>query len=333
MFPVKKVPILSLPGRVFLGLMLLLVCEPAGAQGSAVIEGYVRDRHGKVVSGVVVVLKGSGGVPVDRTHTDHEGHYIFSQIGSGIFFVSVEPEGGNSTESRMVQFQREETDPHRREDFVLDSVGGGLATGALNEPLFIQQVPLEAEQVYQKGVENLKNNRRDAALADFEGSVIKFPTYFAALRNIGLEYMQRGDAVKAGNACQRAVAVNKNSSSTRFCLGWAYYQAEKLDDASRELNEAAKLNPRAAESYWFLGMTEVERKQWAAAEQAFLSFGKLHPQNDRPLLHLYLTSVYDSLGRPREAARSLETYLKAVPEKDRTAKLKQLLAQLRRKAT
>ena len=300
------------------------------AQGRGVVEGYVRDRQGKALSGITVILKASGGMQVDRASTDNEGHYIFSQINAGQYHVSVEPEG-MQPEVRQVQMVAEENEPHRREDFVIE--GALLPTGgvAVGEPTFAQQVPKEAQDAYQKGVEHMKGKRRDEALAQFEEALAKFPNYFDALRSAGFEYMQRNDIAKAGNACMRAASVNRASASARFCLGWAYYQAEKLDDASRELTESGKLNPRAAEPFWFLGMTEIERKQWAAAEQAFATYRQLHPRDDRPMLHMYLTSVYDALGRPAEAVRSLEAYLKAIPEKERTPKLRDLLAQLKKK--
>jgi len=308
----------------------LALSAGVAAQGSGVVEGYVRNREGKAVENIKIVLKGGGGAEIGRTQTDNEGHYMFFGIGAGTFFVSMEPEGAQP-ENRMVQMLAEEESPHRREDFSLDLAASPNALG-LGEPVFNQKVPEEAEQAYKEGLEHLKNSRRDEALAAFQQATAKFPAYFAALRASGMEYLQRGDVAKTGEACQRASSVNKNSASARFCLGWAFYQAEKLDDASRELTEAGKLNPRAAETFWYLGMTEIERKQWKPAEQAFAAFQKLHTRDDRPMLHMYLTSVYDNLNRPADAARSLEAYLKAVPEKDRTQKLKDLLAKLKKKA-
>lgn len=317
---------------MLLGLALLFVRATANAQGSSVIEGYVRDRHGKALADVTVVLKGGAGIQVDRVRTDQEGHYLFFQIGPGIYFITLEFKN-TLEESRRVEFAANETGAHRREDFTIENSIEPSAPGSTNplEPVFLQQVPADAEQAYQKGMEHMQAGRRDEAVAAFELAAAKFPAYFNALNQLGLEYLRRGDVARAGTVCQRAVTVNKNSASARFGLGWAFYQAEKLNDAARELSAAVKLNPRVAESYWFLGMTEMERKRWAAAEQAFASFRKLYTRDDRPLLHLYLTSVYDSLGRTTAAITSLETYLKLAPEKDRTTKLRELLEQLKRK--
>ena len=192
-------------------------------------------------------------------------------------------------------------------------------------------MPPEAEKAFQQAQERLRTGKTSEGVQALEQAVTLFPNYFVAWNALGMEYLKQNEVAKAGPSFQRALAANKNSASARFGLGWSYYQAEKLDEAARELTESTKLNPRAAETFWFLGMTELERKQWTAAEQAFLAFQRLHPQQDRPLVHLYLTSVYDARGRTGDAVRSLETYLKLVPEKDRTPKLKDLLAQLKKK--
>lgn len=317
--------------QALLAFTVLLTGLPVHAQGSAVIEGYVRDRHGKLLTNVTLVLKGGSGIQVDRVQTNQEGQYSFFQIGAGTYFITIEWKGVPG-ESRRVEFAPNESGGHRREDFTIEDLEPAAALSGPSEPIFLQQVPAEAQLAYQKGLDHLKNNRRDDALAAFELAISKFPTYFEALRSAGMEHLQRADAAKAGPAFQRAVAVNKNSASARFGLGWAFYQAEQLEHAARELSESAKLNPRLAETHWYLGMTQLERKQWAEAEQAFLDFKKLNPRSGRPMLHLYLTSVYDALGRPADAVQSLETYLREVPEKDRTQKLKDLLAQLKRKA-
>jgi len=309
--------------------MALSVSSVAQAQGSGVIEGYVRDRQGKAQNNISMVLKGGVGIQVDRTHTDQEGHYFFSQIGAGIFFVTLEI-NGDPIESKRVEFVTNETGGHRREDFTLDRLAEPRRAVS-SEPIFVQQVPPAAEKSFHEALALLHTGKKDEAIQALDRAVRAFPSYYEAWNALGMEYLKQNDAAKAGPAFQRALAANRNSASARFGLGWAFYQAEKLAEAARELNEAAKLNPHVAETYWYLGRTQLERKQWVAAGQAFAMFHKLYPHDDRPLLHLYLMSVYDAQGRRADAVDELEAYLKAVPQEDRTPKLRNLLEQLRRK--
>jgi len=316
--------------RACLGLAaVLLIAGSARSQGTGVIEGFVRDRQGKAQSNMTLVLKGGAGIQVDRTHTDQEGHYAFFQIGAGVFFITLEI-AGVPTESRRVEFVTNEMGGHRREDFTLEKPDEARRQPFL-EPVFVQNVPPAAEKEYRQALILLRSGKRDEAVQSLTRAVQQFPAYYDAWNALGLEYLKQNNATKAGPAFQRALAANRNSASARFGVGWAFYQAERLTDAARELTEAARLNPRVAETYWFLGRAQLERKQWLAAEQAFTAYRKINPRDDRPALHLYLTSIYDALGRRAAAVDELETYLKTIPEKERTAKLRDLLSQLKRK--
>ena len=309
---------------------LLADARTVSAQGTGVIEGYVRDRRGVAQADVPVILKGGAGIQVDRTQTNSEGHYIFSQIGAGVYFITLEIKGVPG-ESKRVEFVTNEADGHRREDFTLETGPEARGPAVPVEPVFIQQVPERALRLLANAQVMLRDAKSDEAIRELQQALQEFPNYFDALNLLAMEYLKRGDVASAGPLFERAVAVNRNSASARFGLGWAFYQAGKFTEAARELNQSVKLNPGVSESFWYLGRTHLERKQWAAAEEAFSTFRKLYGKDDRPMLHLYLTSVYDALGRSRLAVESLEAYLKAVPEKERTSKLLDLLERLKRK--
>ncbi len=313
-------------------MALLLWCAvPLQAQGSNVVEGYVRSNDNKPIPNITVVIKNASSIQVDRTSTDEEGHYLFFQLGAGTFIVSVEPPPPASRETRQVEFLTGEEGSHRREDFVLDQPGGHQPPAIPNEPLFIQKIPAEAESAYRRATDRLREGKKKEAVAELTRAVNIFPDYFLALNQLGLESLQRGDVQNTHRWFGRAAAVNPNSATAHFGLGWAYYQAEQLPKAAEELRSAVKLNSQASEPYWFLGLTAVELRQWQEAETALRTFLQRYQQSDRPQAHLYLTSVYSELGRYDSAVDSLEKYLRSVPKEQRTQKLRDLLAQLKRK--
>lgn len=317
---------------ILLALFLAMLCAaPLGAQGTAVVEGYVRDGRGNPLPHHTVVLKADGGMQVDRTMTDREGHYKFFQIGAGTFYVTVELKPPQMADAMRIEILAGERDAHRRADIIVDTPMLPRPASPSPEPIFLQEAPPEAESAYNEAIQKLNAGNSDEGLPALERAVQIFPAYFRALNRLGVEYLQRGDVAKTKVWSERAVAVNPNSASAQFALGWTFYQDQKLEDAARALRASATLNPSASETHWYLGMTALEQKQWAEAERAFASFSKLYTRDDRPTLHLYLTSAYDHLQRYDEAVRSLETYLRLVPERERTAKLNDLLGQLRRK--
>ncbi len=314
-------------------LLLATLCAAptARAQGTAVVEGYVRDGRGNPLPHHTVVLKADGGMQVDRTITDREGHYKFFQIGAGTFHVTVELKPPQMADSVRIEILTGERDAHRRADIVVDAPVQPRPASPSPEPIFLQEVPPEAEITYNEAIQKLNASNSDEGLQALERAVQLFPEFFRALNRLSVEYLQRGDVANTKTWSTRAVAVNPNSASAQFALGWTFYQEQELDDAARAFRASATLNPSASETHWYLGMTALEQKQWAEAERAFTDFSKLYTRDDRPTLHLYLTSAYDHLRRYDAAVRSLETYLRLVPERERTAKLNDLLGQLRRK--
>jgi Tfp pilus assembly protein PilF len=134
-----------------------------------------------------------------------------------------------------------------REDFYLEMAESKPATAV--EPLFRQEVPEAAEKAYQRALGHLRTGDRTRAQAALQEAVGILPRYFLALRQLGLESMQRGESEEAEGWFRRAVEVNPNSASAQFGLGWAHYQAGRLEEAVRVLTLSAQLNRQASETH------------------------------------------------------------------------------------
>lgn len=301
------------------------------AQSSGVIEGYVRGPDAKPLPHVVVVLKNVGGVQVDRTLTNLEGHYLFFMVPPGQYVVSVEPKSPYVGDTRYVEIMTGEQDAHRREDFQLDRLGSPQPRTPPPEPVFIQQVPREAEQAYEQALELFRQGQTEKAREQLERAVQLFPAYFLALNRLGLEALQAGDVAASEQWFARALRANPNSASARFGMGWVQYQKGELQAAAEHLRQSAAMNPAVPETQWYLGLTALELKHWKEAEAAFRKFLELRPGEQHPAVYLYLASALDQQKRHREAAEALRTYLNLIPPEQRTEKLKQLLARMEAK--
>ncbi len=313
------------------GLLCALFAPSLCAQNSGVIEGFVRGPDSKPLPHVVVVLKNVGGVQVDRTLTNMEGHYMFFMVPPGTYVVSVEPAHPYVGDTRYVEIMTGERDAHRREDFQLDRLGSPRPPASPPEPVFVQQVPPEAEQAYEKALELFSQGQAERAQGQLERAVQLFPEYYLALNRLGLESLRAGDVTSSEQWFGRALRANPNSASARFGMGWVNYQKEELQAAAKQLRRSAELNPAVPETQWYLGLTALELELWKESEAAFRRFLDLRPAEQQPAVHLYLASVLDRQNRHAEAADALRTYLKLIPPEQRTDRLKQLLARLEQK--
>lgn len=320
-----------LPSGLFLaGLLTTLLTPRLCAQNSGVIEGFVRGPDSKPLPHVVVVLKNAGGVQVDRTLTNMEGHYLFFLVPPGQYVVSVEPKSPYVGDSRYVEIMTGERDAHRRVDFQLDLLGSPQPNTS-TEPIFVQRVPPEAEQAYEQALALFKQGQAGQARKQLEHAVQLFPDYFLALNRLGLEALRAGEVAASEKWFARALRADPNSASARFGMGWVYYQKGEWQAAAEQLRRSAELNPAVPETHWYLGLTTLELALWEESEASFRRFLDLRPAEQQPTVYLYLASALDQQKRHAEAARALRTYLNLIPPEQRTEKLKQLLARMEAK--
>ncbi len=94
------------------------------------------------------------------------------------------------------------------------------------------------------------------------------------------------------------------------------------------MRESVQINPRIADTHFFLGLTLLELKRPLEAEDPLRTVVELKRADQRPVVYLYLTSIYDQQTRYAEAVDALKSYLKLLPAQKRSAKLQDLLKRL-----
>jgi membrane associated rhomboid family serine protease/Flp pilus assembly protein TadD len=99
-------------------------------------------------------------------------------------------------------------------------------------------VPLE------RGVNELQNNRSDAAVRDLEQAASEKPGEATVLGLLGDAYVEKGEYAKAESVLQRAVQINPDSADMQYSLGFAKLKLGKVDQAIPALQKAAQLDPK-----------------------------------------------------------------------------------------
>ena len=87
------------------------------------------------------------------------------------------------------------------------------------------------------------------------------------LSNIGRNYYEKGDAQKAIEPLQKALALSPSNADAHLNLANAYLRADQPDKAAQEAEEALKLE-RTAAAFYVLGCAQLRLGHAKEAVQA-----------------------------------------------------------------
>lgn len=278
---------------------------------------------------------------VKAVYTNSAGQFTFYGLSTGTFQVRVLTTG-TDFESRTERVtitgsimggrgaQSEQIDLYLR----YKKGRGPEATAVASTPgtVFVQEVPNEARKSYEQALKELGDDKlKDKALLSLQRAIDLFPTYFAALNQLGYEYVRRGNYEAAQPILTRAVAVNRRSPMTWYALGYAQYKLRQLPSATESLNKSVSYNPNSINTQLVLGTVQRRQHQWAAAETHLQKAKALSKNNPLPEIHWQLALLYNQTNRAAAAADELELFLKAQPNSRDEVRIRKVIGELRKK--
>ena len=328
----------------FLGVVLA-VGHPFAFQSSNTIEGRVTGADNRPLLNVLVILQNETYFEINRAYTDSAGRYRFSGIGRGNYYIQVEP--GQYPFER--QTQRLEVNPiSGRPAGIAGASGGGeifrqdfvmrraSLPGNNLEPsgtVFVQPVPEGAKKEYSNALKALEKNSFDEAALSLKHAIELFADYYDALELLGTEFVRRKQYKEAVPLLAHAVEVNKSGWRAFYSLGIAQAELNQRLESLQALKRAAELNPNSANVHMRLGMELAKSEETRSEAIASLKRVTQIAGNSIPQVYWYLGALYNKSGQWREAADAFESFLKADPQAGERDKIKQIIKQLREKAS
>ena len=321
----------------FLVLSTIIV---AAAQGRNSIEGRVIGSNGRGVEDARVILTNRNLSDVAQDVTDSMGYYEFNSVSDGVYYIEVLPLGtaydGKTLRVELAglslrQGGAGETYHYDFQLTPLRPVEKPLPKKLADALAFAQEIPPAALQKYKDAQKRLEKDKKEEAYALLRQAIETFPDYFDALEMLGIEYLKAGYFDVAVPIFLQAVDVNPKGWRSYFGLGSAYANLSMKKQAIAALKKSIDLNPMYTKSYLKLG--EELAKDKGTLDEAILIFQKvikLEPA-DASEPYIALASIYSSLGRYKEAADSLETYLKVAPEVKNRDAIREKIRALRKK--
>src|SRR3990172_2689852 len=163
------------------------------------------------------------------------------------------------------------------------------------------------EEIFNQGLENLKEGKLDDALGNFEKTLEINPKSVQALINISVIYISQGNFDKANEILLKAININPNYPETYLNLGVVYREIGKTEKAISIYKRVLKIKPDYAEVLGNLGACYRDEGN---LEKALFYFKKAVKLNSTIADFLYnIGNIYGELGKNN---LSLKYYHKAI---------------------
>jgi len=312
-------------------------------QGRNSISGSVFGESGRPITDVYVELLNDVGSTISRAKTSGGGRYSFYNLPNGQFQIRALPYGTDYLEqTQAVSLIPVSALPgsgavSQQVDFYL-RINVKAIAGPLYAPgtIFVQEVPMAAKNLYDKGVAELKDKKESEGFNSLRRSLEIFPTYFDALDRLGTEYAVRGHQDKryfeaAHVLLSKAIEINPRSASSSFGLGFSQYHLGLVDQSIESLQRAVTNYNKSINGYLWLGIALKRAGKLDQAETALKRASEFSKGKEADA-HWHLAQLYSDQKRYAEAVSELELLLKNKPDARDAEKIRQLVVKLKEKA-
>jgi len=319
--------------RVMAIFFLLTAASVCLGQTVYEVEGTVYGPDGKVMANVTMSLRNQSGVQIDQDISRTDGKYRFTGVLAGTYYLAVKP----PDPAVQPMLQRVElinsgltssNSSKERVDFALKNIMTPLA---IPGTVFAQAIPPEAEKFYQTAIGQAGKGDKEAAIKDLRKAIEIFPTYFLALQQVGLLYIEVKKDEQAVEPLTKALQVNPKAANAHLGLGMAYVNLDRLEKAVPELNAAITLDSRLFRAYLFLGMAFLTQGRLDESEKFLKQAYSTGGPKQASAAHLYLTSIYNTRQQYQKAIKELEAYLKENPKASNAPKIQEAISKLKAK--
>lgn len=152
---------------------------------------------------------------------------------------------------------------------------------------------------------------QERILAAIQARLATNPRDPAALEELGVEYLRRGDYPQAFIQLHKAIAVNPERGTPYYYLGLVYFEKRLYFKEIEAYQKAILLIPDFLPAHLNLAHALLSVGKIPEAVQQYQWVEKREPGNLPVLYNLGI--VFADLNRPKEARRYLTEYLRLAP--------------------
>jgi len=191
-------------------------------------------------------------------------------------------------------------------------------------------VPSNAVEKFQKGIDRLEKNDAKGAIIHFDEAIAAYPDFSAAYHERGAAFLKTNDLDKALESFVKAISIKADYLAAKYSVGYTQFLKKNYEVAAAVFDDVLKQKSDFPEAQMYLGISLYFLKNIEGAE-AFLKKSIAGGSDKVALAHRYLGGIYLQKKRTAEAADELQKYLELVPKAPDADRLKDTIAELKKK--
>ena len=309
----------ALPVLIWLSC-LGISCQLASPQvENGAITGQVRLARGGLLPDRVQVTLQTRGITVNQVWTDTEGKFLFRDLPSNFYHVSITDDKYDSYEEEVnvephinpVNIITITLRPRIRTKTEVNSPIRGTNPYTVDFAEYERNFPKKAVKEFERGAESQSKREYDDAARHFQAALKLSPDFYPAHNDLGAIYVTQGRFAEAEEEFDAVLKVNQSDTEAYFNLGNVLLLTNRYEEASRMVEEGLKREPISAYGQFLLGSVCEREGRITEAEQALREAIRLDPALARA--HLQLVNLYLREQRTSDAIAELKFFLKNFP--------------------
>lgn len=182
-------------------------------------------------------------------------------------------------------------------------------------------IPSKAHQSFQKGIERLARDDPAGSLPYFQRAVAQFSNYYEAYFEIGTADLRLGRTADGEQALRKSIELSGGQyAEPLFALGASLIKEEKFTESEGVTRRALDLDPTSWAGHYCLGWALFKLNRLEEAEKSVRE--ALRRKSDSPDAHLLLADIHNHQQDYPALVKDLNEYLKLEPDSPINAKVR-----------
>jgi len=306
---------------------------PTQVENGAITGQITVTRSGFLQDRIQVSLQ-TRGITVGKVWTDTEGKFLFRDLPSNLYYVSIRDDKYEPYDEEVKVEPR--TNPVNILSITLtqkivvkyqvNSAIHGSNPYIVDTATYERNFPKKAVKEFERGAESQLKGDYDDAVRHFQKALKLAPDFYPAHNDLGAIYVSQSKFAEAQAEFEAVLSKNQSDAEAYFNLGNVFLLRNRQDEAINMIQKGLTRQPKSAYGQFLLGSVYEQQARMPEAEQALQDAIRLDPGLARA--HLQLVNLYLRQKRNSDAIGELRFFLKNFPSDHLAPHAKEVLQRL-----